>query len=187
MNGFEMLSEIDRDCKLNAVKIPRQMGTERDWRGISFKLGAFNGVCAMQDIAEVLTWPVIIPLPSTRSWFRGEANLRGRLVPITDLQGFITGMPHTVGVHSRVLVVHFKNSAYGFAIEQVLGIKHFFGDEKKPAKAIPEIHPYLPYVKDAFERDDSPWILMNFEAIFQDPTFYHVLSSRMEGGLSPSL
>ncbi len=126
MNCFEMLSDIDRRCKLNAVKIPHQMGTERDWRGISFRLGAFNFVCAMQDIAEVLTWPSIIPLPSARSWFRGEANVRGRLVPITDLQGFITGMPHKPGTHSRVLVVHFKKYANGFSVEQVLGIKHFF-------------------------------------------------------------
>jgi hypothetical protein len=40
----------------------------------------------------------------------------------------------------------------------------------------------LPYVKEAFERAQKPWILFNFEAVFENPDFYHVLSSRMEVG-----
>ncbi|MBP6103627.1 MAG: chemotaxis protein CheW [Gammaproteobacteria bacterium] len=182
MNCFKMLSDIERDCKLNAVHLPKQISSERDWRGISFKVGRFHGVCTMQAIAEVLPWPMITPLPSARSWFRGAANVRGRLLPVTDLQGFITGLPHQSGITSRVLVVHFKNHAYGFAVEQVLGIERFFGDEKKSAKALPDIEPYLPYVIDAFEHQEKPWILLDFEAIFQDAGFYHVLSARMEGG-----
>lgn len=182
MNAFETLLDLEKNCKAHAVNLPRQIISERNGFGISFKASGFHFVCAMDQVSEVLKWPSFTELPSSRSWFRGAANLRGRLLPISDLQGFVSGIPHQAGMNSRVLVIPFKSYLYGFAVEQVLGIEHFFKDEKKSATEIPDIGAYLPYAKEAFEHAEQPWILFDFEAVFANPNFYHVLSSRMELG-----
>lgn len=180
MNSFETLLDIEHNCRTNAVSIPRQIVTERDWLGIGFRSSNFNFVCPMNIISEILRWPTMAELPSSDSWFRGIANLRGRLLPVTDLQGFVTGQSHKKNTFSRVLVVNLDNVFYGFAVEQVLGIERFFSKESKLAGEIPEIGKYLPYTKGAFERDYEPWIVVDFSSIVEEAKFYHILSSKME-------
>ncbi len=180
MNSFETLLDIEHNCRANAVSIPRQIVTERDWLGVGFRSSNFNFVCPMSVISEILIWPNLATLPSSGSWFRGIANLRGRLLPVTDLQGFVTKQCHKHDSSSRILVVNIENVLYGFAVEQVLGIERFFSSELKQAEEIPEIGKYLPYTKNAFERNYEPWIIMDFSSIIDEPKFYHILSSKME-------
>jgi len=180
MDAFETLLDIQQSCKSYAVNIPRQIVTERDWLGIGFRASNFNFVCPMQTISEILRWPPLTEIPASQPWFRGTANLRGRILPVTDLQGFVTGAAHKEKELSRVLVVNFENAFYGFAVEQVLGIERFFGEEIKPAESLLEIKDYLPYIQGAFERDYKPWIVLNFGTIIQTPEFYHVLAAKTE-------
>ncbi len=180
MGPFETLLDIERNCKTFAVNIPRQIVTERNWLGIGFKASNFNFICPMQNVSEILRWPAITPIPSAQPWFRGTANLRGRLLPITDLEGFVTGRPHLEKDFSRVLVISFENAFYGFAVSQVLGIERFFGEELKPAESLTALNTYLPYVQGGFEREHHPWIILNFGSIIETPEFYHILSFKTE-------
>ncbi len=180
MGPYETLFDIEQNCRANAVTIPRQITSERNWLGIAFKASTFNFVCPMEIVSEVLRWPALTVLPASEPWFRGTANLRGRILPITDLQGFITGTRHSEKEFSRILVVKIEKSLYGFAVEQVLGMERFFGEELKPAASLSEIKAYLPYVQGAFERDSVPWIVLNFSSIVQAAGFYHILSFKTD-------
>lgn len=180
MDAFATLLDIDRDCKKFAVNIPRQIVTERDWLGIGFKSSNLNFVCPMSMVSEVLRWPTMTEIPASQAWFKGTANLRGRILPVTDLQGFVTGIPHKKKELSRVMVIRYENVFYGFAVEQVLGIERFFGEEVKSAQTLMEVKEYLPYAEGAFEHDNHPWVILNFGAIIQTPEFYHILSSKIE-------
>jgi len=180
MNPFETLQAISENCRENAFKIPRQMAAERDWLGIGFKSSGLNFVSTMSSVAEVLRWPAITELPSAQHWFKGTANLRGKILPITDLQSFVTDKPHRTKALSRVLVVDIDHNHYGFAVEQVLGIERFFSEEKKIVPTVPLIEDYLPFVTGAFEREGEAWIMINFESIVQSAKFYHLLSLRAE-------
>jgi len=180
MDPFETLLDIERNCKAYALNIPRQIVTERDWLGIGFRLANCNFVSRMRSVSEILRWPSMSTVPNAELWFKGIANLRGRILPITDLQGFVTSNPHKESSLSRILVIHFEEAFYGFAVEQVLGIERFFGEEVKPAEGLIELKDYMPYVQGAFERDQKPWIIMDFEKLIQDPDFYHILASKVE-------
>jgi len=180
MNSFETLLDIEHNCRANAVSIPRQIVTERDWIGVGFRASNFNFVCPMDLISEILRWPTMAKLPSSASWFKGIANLRGRLLPVTDFQGFVTGTRHKQEPTSRILVVNIDNAHYGFAVEQVLGIERFFSEEAKVSEEISDIGEYLAYSKKAFERDSEPWIVVDFESLIEEAKFYHILSAKME-------
>lgn len=180
MGPFETLLDIERDCKAYAVNIPRQIVTERDWYGIGFKSNNCNFACPLQEVTEVLLWPNITEVPGAHTWFKGVANLRGRILPVTDLKGFITKKPHKENVQSRILVVSFEGALFGFSVEQVLGIERFFREEIKPSGDFEQIKDYLPYVQGAFERERQPWFVMSFHSLIQNPEFYHVISLRTE-------
>lgn len=180
MNSFETLLDIEQHCKWNAVSIPRQIVTERDWIGVGFRVAELNFVCPMELISEILHWPEMTELPSSASWFKGIANLRGRLLPITDFQGFVTKQSHQHLPTSRILVVKIEGAHYGFAVEQVLGIQRFFSQEAKDPEEISGIEEYLPYVSKAFERENQPWIVTDFSTVIEEAKFYHILSSKMD-------
>ncbi len=180
MNPFLTLLDIEDHCKANSVNIPRQIAMERDWLGIGFKSSNFNFVCPMQVVSEVLIWPALTEVPAAQSWFRGTANLRGRILSVTDLQGFVSGVPHKPLPLSRILVVKLNDGLSGFAVEQVLGIERFFGEEIKPVASLLQAKEYLRYAKGAFERDNQPWIILDFAAIIESTEFYHLLTARMD-------
>jgi twitching motility protein PilI len=180
MNPFQTLLDIERNCRENAFKIPRQMAAERDWLGIAFKSSGFNFISPMACVSEVLRWPSVTELPSAQHWFKGTANLRGKILPMTDLQAFVTDKPHRTKSTSRVLVVDIDHNAYGFVVEQVIGIERFFSEEIKPVPLTEPIDDYLPFVEGAFEREGVPWLMISFNAIVQSAKFYHILSLKVE-------
>jgi len=180
MGPFETLLDIEQNCKANTVKIPRQIVTEKDWLGIAFKASGFNFVCPMAIVTEVLRWPSVTELPSAAHWFKGTANLRGHILPVTDFQGFITNKPHRSRSLSRVLVITLSGVSYGFAVEQVIGIERFFSEEKKPLDGIDHIEDYLPYVEGAFERNEKPWLILNMHAVIESTEFYHIVSFKRD-------
>jgi twitching motility protein PilI len=179
MSPFETLLNIGQNCRSNAASIPRQIITEKDWFGIGFRSSNLNFVCSLGLVSEILRWSEITSIPAGQSWFRGITNLRGRLLPVTDLQGFVTGASHAAKPLSRILVIPIEKMVFGFAVEQVLGIERFFGEEIKPADKILNIKEYAPYLQGVFERDHQPWFILNFELITKASEFYHVLSARI--------
>jgi twitching motility protein PilI len=177
---FDTLLDIERNCKAYAVNIPRQIVTERDWFGVGFRSSGFNFVCPLSQVSEILTWPVITTVPGAYPWFKGVANLRGRILSVTDLQGFITKKTHQENILSRILVVAFDGNFYGFSVEQVLGVERFFGEEIKPIGALKELKEYLSFAEGVFEKAHELWVILNFHSIIKVAEFYHVVSTRME-------
>lgn len=175
MDPFLTLLDIETHCRENATTIPRQLETERDWVGVGFKLSNFNFVCPMSMVSEVLRWPAITNLPGAVPWFKGTVNLRGRLLPVTDLQGFVSGTLEVETTASRVLVIRIGQEHYGFSVSEVLGIQRFFSAEVKSVESLMEMKDYLPYASGAFERDNQPWVILNFEKITEMPDFYHIV------------
>lgn len=180
MGPFETLLDIEQNCKASAVNIPRQVVMERDWYGIGFRASNINFVCTMQEVTEVLSWPLLTDIPGSHPWFKGVTNLRGHMLPVTDLQGFVTGTPHKESAQSRVLVVMLDGALYGFSLERVAGIERFFGEEIKSAENLKDLNGYYPYVRGAFEKNHKPWIVLSFHSVIKAKEFYHLISIKME-------
>lgn len=184
MEPFKTLLDIERDCKAYGINIPRHIEVVRDWLGVGFRSSDLNFVCPMNEhsneISEVLTLPAVTEVPGAHPWFIGIANLRGKILPITDLQGFVTGEIRQQTELSRILVVRQEDAFFGFAVEQVFGIERFYGQEIKLAENLNRALSYLPYAEGAFVRDHKPWIILNFENIIKAAAFYHIIAMKLE-------
>lgn len=85
---FQILLEIDQRCRALAAGLPSQQAAVQTWSGIGFRMGERLFVAPMGEVGEVLHEPRYTLLPGVKSWVKGVANVRGRLLPIMDLCGF---------------------------------------------------------------------------------------------------
>jgi twitching motility protein PilI len=59
----------------------------------------------LKDAAEVIPVPAITPVPLTRPWFKGLANIRGNLYSVVDFPAFLQRKPVTLVEQSRLLLL----------------------------------------------------------------------------------
>lgn len=52
---------------------------------LGVRIGSANYLVAMNTVGEIVTAPAIAPVPWTQPWFRGLANVRGRLLGVIDV------------------------------------------------------------------------------------------------------
>src|SRR5437868_1040301 len=114
---FDVLVNIEQQCRHYAKPLPSQKIIGRLWQGIGFMSGDKHYTVALNEIKEVLLLPALTVLPSGVGWFRGVANFRGHLLPITDLQSFMAEIyatqkielrTTTVSALSRIIVIDFE-------------------------------------------------------------------------------
>jgi twitching motility protein PilI len=59
----------------------------------------------LTEAGEVLPVPAITPVPLTRPWFRGVANIRGNLYSVVDFAAFLGRTPVVLGDRARLLLL----------------------------------------------------------------------------------
>ncbi len=91
---------------------------------LAFESGSRAYLVRLDDTSEVLPAPDCTPVPLTRPWMLGLANVRGRLVSVVDFSAFL-GEPATVitpQVRLVLLAERFGSHA-GLLVGRVLGLR----------------------------------------------------------------
>lgn len=113
-----------------------------DQRGLlGFQAGDENWLIDLADSGEILPPPAFVPVPLTRPWFRGLANVRGTLHGVIDFAG-LHGQPpiHPAG-QARLLLVGTRqgvNSA--LLVSRASGLRS--ADDFRPATPIEDARPW---------------------------------------------
>lgn len=79
----------------------------------------------LPDAGEIVPLPALTPVPLTRPWFAGIANVRGQLHAVADFSLFQGGEPTPRTAASRLLLVgarHGSNAA--LLVSRLLGLKN---------------------------------------------------------------
>lgn len=171
--AFELLLDIDRRCRMLAAELPSQESRLQTWSGIGFGMGGHWYVAPMGEVAEVLPEPRTTRLPGARHWVVGVANLRGRLLPVIDLCGFLGHELSPRRQHRRVLVVDREDVFVGLLVDEVAGLQHFGLANHQlalPADVAPSIAPFL---QGHFQRE-HPWCVFSPVSLVQAPAFLDV-------------
>lgn len=79
----------------------------------------------MAEISEVLPVPPLTPVPLTRPWYCGVANVRGNLYSIVDFSVFVGGAATSQEGQSRILLAGQKFAFNaGLLVSRVLGLRN---------------------------------------------------------------
>lgn len=91
---------------------------------LGFLSAGQNWLVPLSDIDEVMPVPSIQPVPGTRRWFRGLANIRGNLYAVSDLADFLTGQVTPDTHDSRLILAHRRHGINAaLLVEKALGLK----------------------------------------------------------------
>lgn len=79
----------------------------------------------LADAGEVVAVPPIVPVPLTRPWFLGLANIRGNLHSVIDFPAFLGHAPVVPGNLARLILLSGGGTQnVGIIVERVLGLRN---------------------------------------------------------------
>lgn len=169
-NPLHWLAYLESLCLEHARGLPQQELTEQEWVGIGFRLDGMRLVAPLGEVIEILTPPDLSRVPRTKPWVCGIANVRGNLLPIMDLRGYLHDRPARMTRRSRILVVDHKGVYSGLVVDAVLGLKHF--REEQRCRELPGddrlVHAY---VSHGFKTDDEHWGVFSMHRLAETPQF----------------
>ena len=169
---LSILKTLEERCRLTSTSLPQKTRPRHLWSGVAFRIGSSDLVAAMGEVVEVLTYPELSIVPYTCPWVRGIANIRGRLLTVIDLNGYIHGRLTAIGKRTRVMVAERRGMYSGLVVDEVMGLRHFpqgaFVAELAGTEAA-----LSPYVHQGFRIEGEQWGIFRLLSLVESPQFLH--------------
>jgi twitching motility protein PilI len=175
LSPFEALADYERRSLAHVAGMPEQIEAPGLWRGIGFRIARRYLVSSISEVNEILTFPALTVVPGTRPWLLGVANIRGNLVPIVDLRGFVEGERSTLTDSTRVLLVRQQGGTVGLLVDEVLGQRNF-SDEQRMEAAVEDDSRYTRYVLESYQLGEVQWGMFSMVALARTPEFQQAAS-----------
>jgi twitching motility protein PilI len=168
---FSILKTIEDRCRRTA-SLPQKTAPRHLWSGVAFRIRSAALLAAMGEVVEVLTYPDLSVVPYTCPWVRGIANIRGRLLTVIDLNGYLHGRLTSVGKRTRVMVAECRGMYSGLVVDEVMGLRHFpqgaFVTDLAGTEAA-----LMPYVRQGFRAEGEQWGIFRLSSLVESPQFLH--------------
>lgn len=168
-----ILLQLDARAKATAAGLPQQEEVRVTWDGLGFMLGQQRYVAPLSEVVELLTYPGMSRIPGTKHWVKGIANIRGSLMPVLDLNGFLTGHNTALTSRSRVLALSHEGLYSGLLVDAVLGLKHFY--EEDYSQESPAVDAAMqPFLRGSYTKDNEQWGVFSIHALAESQAFMEV-------------
>lgn len=141
-----------------------------NWSGVSFRLGDYRLTSRIEQIEEVIAFPPYTPLPGTKHWLLGIANVRGNLAPVADLGWYLFGTRTPITARTRLILTRFQARLAGLIVDEVFGQRHFHTDDLTTVSDWNET-PLAGLVTQSFPTAESSWGVLKLEALEQRSDF----------------
>lgn len=169
---IDLLLEYEQRLHDAGVGLPAQEETHDRWSGIAFRVGEEHFVASMEEVREVLDPPACTRVPGTAPWFLGVANVRGTLVSVMDLHGFMSGGRVAQSRRAKVLMYNREGIAAAFRVDDVLGMRTFDMEEQGPVDT--GAQSLAPYVRGGFRRSNEAWPVLRFDDFVASRAFLEI-------------
>ncbi|HVC37139.1 MAG TPA: chemotaxis protein CheW [Gammaproteobacteria bacterium] len=167
---FDLLQELERRSRIAASGRGREVAQQEEWVGVGFRVANTYLVAAREEVREVLPFPGVTKLPGAKPWLLGLANVRGQLLPVTDLNLFFGGAPTDIGRMTRVLMVNHADIPAGLLVDEVRGFRRFVASDR--TESIPEILSGMtPFISGVYSAGDELWGVLGVPGLVENPMF----------------
>lgn len=128
-----LLADFERRSLAHDVGEASRQQQISNWDGVVFRLGSHYLTCRIDQIEEIIAFPPNYPIPGTKEWLLGVANVRGNLAPVSDLGWYLFGTRTPVTARTRLILTKFQGRLAGLVVDEVFGQRHFHTDDLKSA------------------------------------------------------
>lgn len=147
---------------------------EQSWSGLAFRVGRTWLVAPRGEVRESIVPPVLTRVPGARPWLVGVANVRGSLLPITDLGGLLEVRERERGAReNRVLVLNSGSVPAGFLVDEVVGHRQFSANDQVGEIDDATTVPWTSFMLGAFSREDRTWLAISLHRVAASDLFVH--------------
>ncbi len=168
--SFEKL--LDYEQRSQAFE-PGQAGEHLhsgEWAGVIFRIGDSRLACNVADVHEFLPIPAFTPVPGTKPWILGLANVHGDLLTVVDLVWFFSGERSVVSMRTRLLAASLRGRPVGLMVDEVYGQRQFVTAEGKKSR-LPAKSPFKNYVQKQYRSGNDVWQQLDLEHLFSTSEF----------------
>ena len=141
-----------------------------EWAGVIFRIGDVRLACNVKQVHEFLPIPAFTPVPGTKPWILGLANVRGDLLTIVDLAWFLYGQRSTVSMRTRLLAASLRGRPIGLLVDEVFGQRHFVSEEGKETH-LPKNSALNDYVHMQYRSGQDVWQELDLDTLFTTTEF----------------
>lgn len=173
IQAFEFLQTVEIRSFENAGLSSREQDLSRFWTGVGFRVAGNDYLVNLKEVAEILSIPQHTRVPGAKSWVKGLANVRGTLIPIMDLHGFLGRKTPASLRRQRLLVVNYSGVHCGIIVDEVLGLNHY-EDENWVKEVEVADDAMAPYLSGGFYNEDKLWNVFSLFTLADTPAFRQV-------------
>jgi twitching motility protein PilI len=168
--SFDKLQDYEqRSLAFEPGRIDGRQNTG-EWAGLIFRIGNVRLACNTNKVHEFLPVPAFTPVPGTKPWILGLANIRGDLLTIIDLPWFLDGKRSEVTMRTRLLVATLRGRPVGLLVDEVFGQRHFVDDEGNRSE-LPRRSPFRQYVHKQYRSGKDIWQELDLDTLFSTSEF----------------
>ncbi|WP_339670133.1 chemotaxis protein CheW [Dasania marina] len=176
LQAFATLQDIASRSLQLAKGLPAQANVVPLWSGIGFTLGGYRFVAPMGEVSEILVQPPATRLPGVKPWVRGVSNVRGKLLPLIDLEVFFGGALSGGRKNHRVLSLELGELYTGLIVNEVHGMQHFPVDtfsNELPAG----VEALAPFLAGSYQQNGDTWVVFSTFKLAQNADFMNAAAS----------
>jgi len=142
-------------------------------RGVGFTLQGVQLFTPLEQVGEIVKCETITPVPLTPAWLIGVSNVRGSVVTIVDLPGFLGYRVKAIRGAISVIVLSAKGFRTAVKVSDIRGLKQLSKDA--PETSVEQISERVrPYVSRAFELEEGVVGEFDFGRLVQTEEFLSV-------------
>ncbi|NVO06436.1 MAG: chemotaxis protein CheW [Rhodoferax sp.] len=174
--------EALRDLQVRLAKrlqTAQSEGMSVDW--LAVRAGGRNYLLPLGQSGEVVALGPVQPVPYTKPWFKGVLNVRGSLLGVVDLAGFVAAsaaLPAAASAAGSQVFVVTLNAALevncALLVDSLAGLRA--ADAFTPAPAVADAAQAPPafFGKRLVDAQGSAWQEINVRALAQSAAFLSI-------------
>jgi len=137
---------------------------------LGVQAGADRWLLNLSDSGEIVPLTPLTPVPLTKSWFCGIANIRGNLYSVADFSALRGGEPTPANAASRLLLIGTRyGSNAALLVNRLLGLKN--PEQFSPAPGGAR-HPWES--ERLVDADGQEWKKLNVRVLLADNEFMEI-------------
>lgn len=169
---FDLLASIDQRSRARSTS-PELEQPEGMVGRLALRFSDQRIMVSMEEISQIIPAPVITRVPGVKPWLMGIANLRGTVLSVINLGGFLANKSSSITKSSRIVTVNSGDWFFGLLIDEVIGMRHFTEHSLVPEAAAAEVvDPQLkPYITEVYNSEDQHWMAFDIGALLNNAYF----------------
>ena len=159
-----------RDYQRELAERLRQADSARMASKLGVQVGAQSWLIDLVEAGEVMPVPPVTPVPLSRPWFRGVANVRGNLYSVVDFPAFLGNAPVSLNEQSRLLLIGERfRTASALLVDRSLGLRN--AAQLKPTDATNR----AAWVRGQYQDEEGKaWLELDLGQLVQHEEFLNV-------------